>query len=48
VENFCERERNKLNLLKNKILEFCDVLNSYKICEQAFGGDEFLHLVNDA
>lgn len=48
VENFCERVRIKLNLLKNKILEVCDVLNSYKICEKAFGGDEFLHLVSDA
>jgi hypothetical protein len=37
VENFCERVRIKLNLLKNKILEVCDVLNSYKICEKAFG-----------
>jgi hypothetical protein len=48
VENFCERVRIKLNLLKNKILEVCDILNSYKICEKAFGGEEFLHLVNDA
>ena len=48
VENFCERVRIKLNLLKNKILEVCDVLNSYKICEKAFGAQEFLHLVNDA
>jgi hypothetical protein len=48
VENFCERVRIKLNLLKNKILEVCDVLNSYKVCEKAFGSDEFLHLVNDA
>ena len=48
VENFCERVRIKLNLLKNKILEVCDVLNSYKICEKAFGAQEFLQLVNDA
>lgn len=48
VENFCERVRIKMNLLKNKILEVCDTLNSYKICEKAFGAEEFLSLVNDA
>lgn len=48
IENFSDKVRIKLNLLKNKILEVCDIFNSYKMCEKAFGGEEFLSLVHDA
>lgn len=48
VEAFCEKVRIKLNLLKNKIHEVCDMLNSYKMCEKSFGADEFLSVVREA